>query len=149
MRRFALVLVLAPVQAAAVEGYTVLNGPEIPILESVAPDFPRYDLTELCKTAWPANSPSTESARTTCKQRQSRLAGLTSKVWNDIPPAARVACVKRSDAAKGSRYFVLYACANAASYRVQSKEAIDRVEAIIARQTGKSPVDRETVGSIR
>jgi hypothetical protein len=149
MKIFALLLVFAPVQAWAVEGATVFNGPDVPIVETVEQDFPRYDLGDLCKSAMPGTDALAQSAQTTCKSQQGRLAGLASEIWQDLPPSARRDCVKRADSANGKRYFVLYSCVKAANFKVQRRDAINGIAEKIARQTGKVAVDSQTVGSIR
>ncbi len=148
--KIALVLLACmPARAWAVEGATVFNGPDVAILESVARDFPRYDLGALCREAMPGTGLSAEAARATCKTQQGRLAGLVSNAWNQLPPAARQGCVGRADRASGNRYSVLYSCVNAVSFRVRRKDTIDRVAEKIARQNGKRPDDTRQVGSIR
>jgi hypothetical protein len=149
MKKFLLLLVCAPVQALAVEGATVFNGPNVPIAETVGQDFPRYDLSALCKSAMPGTDASAQSARSLCELQQGRLAGLASELWHDLPAAARSDCIKRAENANGKRYFVLYSCVNAANFKVQRQEIISDIQDKIARQSGKVAVDSRPVGSIR
>ena len=135
-----------PQLAGAVDGLTVLRGPEIPIADNVANDFPRYDVTALCGSAW-----ADQAARSTCVQRQSRLAGLTSLGWHEIPPPARAVCVQRADAAGAARYSVLYACATEAIYRVRSEATLAGIANRVKQQLQdkENPTDNAAVGSIR
>lgn len=149
MKACVLLLIFVPVQAWAIDGWTVFNGPDVPILETVEQDFPRHDLGELCRRALPGTSTATSSARTACKARQGRLAGLVSNGWNFLPPAARQECLKRADNANGYSYSVLYECVNAAAFKVQRRVKIGQIAEMIARQNGKARVDPQTVGSIR
>lgn len=149
MKSLALILVMAPVPAWAVQGASVFNGPAVPIVETVGADFPRYDLVELCRQAMPGTGNAADSARQACQAQQGRLAGLASQVWDAIPAEARSDCLKRAESANGKRYFVLYSCVRAANFRVQRQDAIDRISETIAKQTGKVPVDKQAVGSIR
>jgi len=148
-RAFAISLVLAPAQAGAVDGWTILTGPDVPILETVDPDFPRYDLGQQCKLVMPGTGPAVESARTACKAQQGRLAGLISYKWNLVSPAARRDCIKRTDSANGHRYSVLYMCVLAANFTIDNRESANRAAEMIARQNGKARIDSQTVGSIR
>jgi hypothetical protein len=142
-------LVIMPFRAWAVEGSTVLEGPDVPILETVADDFPRYDLDGLCRTAIAGTGPAAEAARTACMTQQGRLAGLASHAWNQLPPTAREGCVARAERASSKRYSVVYSCVNAARFRVSRKDAMESVAARIARQNGKLPVASIAVGSNR
>jgi len=151
MKRCFILLVLAPVPAWAMTGRTVLEGPAVPVLETVGRDFPRYDLTELCKIAMPGTDFRAEVARETCAAQQARLAGLASWTWDMLPAQARHACIERADAARGRRYYVLYACVKAARFRIDRTETIGRVAERIARQNRKvpAPFEPQKVGSIQ
>lgn len=149
LKKCVLFLVALPVPAWAVEGATIFNGPDVPIVESVARDFPRYDLGELCRLAMPGTDLSAEAAQATCKVEQGRLAGIASQNWNMLSPVARLDCLRRADKANGKRYAVLYSCVKAASFRVYHRDSMNRIAERIARQNGRVPVDSQAVGSIK
>lgn len=135
--------------AWAVDGWTVLDGPDVSIHESVGNDFPRHDLGELCRRALPGTTASAITAQSACKAQQGRLAGLASHAWNFLPPLARRDCLERASNANGYVYSVVYACVNAATFTMRSREKVARIAEVIARQNGKVPVVSSTVGSIR
>lgn len=149
MRHIALFLAFLPAPAWAIDGWTIFNGPAVPILESVEQDFPRHDLGELCRRTLPETTASTRSAQTACKAQQGRLAGLASQTWNLLPPGARRECVDRAEGANGYVYSVLYACVNAAAFSMNSREKMGQIAELIARQNGKVLTESRTVSSIR
>lgn len=149
MKYLAFLLMLAPAQAWAVDGYTILKGPEVPIIETVGQGFPRYDMAASCKTAWPGDKPTTQAARSVCQTRQNRIAGLTSQSWNDVPAAARLRCVQRADEAGSAAYSVLFHCVHAALYTARTQETKKDIANLIRKQNGIPSVDNLSVGSIR
>lgn len=149
MKRLAFLLALAPAQAWAVDGWTVLQGPPVPIDASAGDDFPRYNVAGLCKTAWPGTNPTAESARAVCVERQNRIAGLSSLGWRGLSASARRDCVKRADAAGVGAYNVLYACVNLASFRKGAQEKSERIANEIREQNSAGHGERMRVGGIQ
>jgi hypothetical protein len=147
-KKIALFLLLATTPAGAVEGYTVFNGPDVPIAASAGDTFPRYDLATLCRKAWPGDAKTTQAARTACETRQSRLAGLISYGWNKIPTQAQAKCTKRADNAGSQPYTVLFSCVNAAHFVEERQETAREIANLIRKQNGQPPVDDLSVGSI-
>jgi hypothetical protein len=149
LKRLVLFLALAPAPAGAVDGHTIFKGPEISIADAVGDDFPRYDVAARCNAAWPGNRVAVEAARAVCIARLNRIAGLASREWRDVPAAARVNCVKRSDAAGIGGYNVLYACARAAVFTAGTREKARQIASMIRAQNGLGQLDEMAVGSIR
>jgi hypothetical protein len=147
-KKIAILLLLVPTQAGAVEGYTVFNGPDVPIAEAAGDTFPRYDLTMLCRRAWPGDAKTTQAARTACETRQSRLAGLASHGWNKLPAQAKARCAKRADTSGSQPYTVLFSCVNAANFIVERQDTAREIANLIRKQNGLPPVDDLSVGSI-
>lgn len=153
MKRFVLASLLlpglTPGHAGAVDGHTIFVGPEIVIVDTVADDFPRFDVAALCGAAWPGPRRTAEAAQTVCIARQNRLAALASRKWNAAPTAARANCAKRAERAGVGAYNVLYACVNAAAFTLSTRNAVNRVTSMIRAQNGLPRVDAQAVGSIQ
>jgi len=148
MKRVAFLLALIPAQAWAVEGATVLQGPPVQIDASSGDDFPHYDVVGRCKTAWPGNTRTAESARTVCVERQNRIAGLSSMGWRAISASARRDCVKRADAAAVAAYNVLYACVGLAAFRENNQSRAERIANVIREQNSPGQGGRVRVGTM-
>lgn len=135
MKRLAFLLALVPAQASAVDGFSVLIGPPVPIEAGVGDDFPRYDVAAQCKTAWPGTSPTGADAQAVCVERLNRIAGVTSMSWRGLSESARLDCVKRANVAGVGAYNVLFACVNLAAFRRGAQQKSEHIASEIRAQT--------------